>query len=84
MTLEEIKRSDKLFLIAADIAPVLGCDPNLIRWEAQHEPGRLGFPVTVLKSRVKIPRIPFIEYVEGKSKRPDTAATVSSQLSSKG
>ena len=38
MTLEEIKKSDKLFLNAAEVAPVLSTNPNLIRWEAHNQP----------------------------------------------
>lgn len=69
MTLEEIKKSDKLFLNAAEVAPVLSTNPNLIRWEAHNRPENLGFPVVVLKSRVKIPRLPFIDFLEGRSVR---------------
>ena len=63
MTLDEIKSSDKPFLIASDLAAVLESDPNTIRWQAQHAPEKLGFPVVVMKSRVKIPRLPFLEFI---------------------
>ena len=66
MTLEEMKQSDAAFLVATDIAPILGCDPCTIRVAARQRPDLLGFPVTVMGSRVKIPRLPFIRYVEGK------------------
>lgn len=61
MTLREIKASDKVFLNAADIAGVLKCDPNYIRWMAHHEPEKLGFPVLVMKSRIKINRKLFLQ-----------------------
>ena len=65
MTLSEIKQSTKAFLTPAEIAEVLQCDPQIIRWQARNAPIRLGFPVVVVKSRTKIPRIPFIKFMEG-------------------
>lgn len=63
MTPDEIRASDKTFLTAADVAPVVGCDPQGIRITARKNPDWLGFPVTCVKSRVKIPRVPFVEYM---------------------
>lgn len=65
MTLEEIKTSNALFLTPRDIAPVLECDPQKIRTQAHTDPAMLGFPVSVIGTRVKIPRKPFISFVEG-------------------
>lgn len=65
MTLEEIKKLDRDFITAADVAEVLGTDPNSLRWQAREEPANLGFPVVVIKSRVKIPRLPFIRFICG-------------------
>lgn len=63
MTLEEIKASPSVWLTPAEIAPVLECDPNVIRRQAQDDPSKLGFAVTVLCSRVKIPRKRFLEFL---------------------
>lgn len=65
MTIEEIKASQKAYLIPADIAPVLGCDPQAIRFMAAECPERLGFPVIRMGSRTKIPRIPFLKFMIG-------------------
>lgn len=65
MTLSEMKQSDKAFLTPAEISEVLQCDPQIIRWQARNAPARLGFPVVVIRSRTKIPRIPFIKFMEG-------------------
>lgn len=65
MTLSEIKASDKLMLTPADVAPVLGCDPQDIRVAARQRPDLLGFNFSVIGSRVKIPRLAFIRWVEG-------------------
>ncbi len=66
MTIEEIKTSDKNMLTPGDIAPVLGCDPNLIRYQAKEDIKQLGFPAAKLGSRIKIPRQAFINWYEGK------------------
>lgn len=62
MTKEEIMHSPKETLTPADIAPILGCDPQLIRLAAKDKENRhlLSFPVDIIGNRVKIPRIPFI------------------------
>lgn len=65
MTLDEIKQSDKPMLIPADVADVLGCDPHSIRVTAHQRPELLGFPVCIVGTRVKIPRKPFINFIEG-------------------
>ena len=65
MTLDEIKKSDKPVLTPADVAEVLGCDPHKIRVTAKQRPELLGFPVCVVGTRTKIPRLPFIQFLEG-------------------
>lgn len=60
MTLEEIEAIPRQILTAADVAPFLECDPNVIRGQAQRDPVALGFPVVVMGSRVKIPKAAFV------------------------
>lgn len=67
MTLAEIKASDKLFLTPSEIAPVLGVNPYSINLQAQSDPAKLGFEVMVIGRRVKIPRIPFLKWIEGET-----------------
>lgn len=62
MTLEELEALPKEILSAAEIAPFLGSNPNTIRWQAHKHPEMLGFPVIIMKSRVKIPKAAFIDY----------------------
>lgn len=64
MTLEELKAMDREFITPAIAASIIGCDPNGIRFAAHHEPDGLNFPTSIIKTRVKIPRRPFIRYVE--------------------
>ena len=63
MTVQEIQKSEKVFLLPTDVAPVLQCDPHWIRLTARHNPERLGFPVTVTGTRTRIPRIPFLRFI---------------------
>ena len=66
MTLDDIKTMDKEFLVPAEAAKILGCDPHYIRVAARQCPGALGFPVICLGNRTKIPRRAFVRYMEGR------------------
>lgn len=63
MTLSEIRSSDKLFLTPADIADVLGSNPQTVRVAARDNPEMLGFPVTRVGKMTRIPRIPFLRFI---------------------
>lgn len=63
MTLQEIRESEKDFLVPEEVAPVLGCKPYTINLQAKEDPGKLGFPVAVLGTRVKIPRQGFLYWM---------------------
>lgn len=63
MTLAEIKESPATWLTAEDIAPVMECSANNIRAQAQSDPSKLGFPVSVICSRVKVNRKGFLRFM---------------------
>ena len=63
MTFDEIKACDKPTLTPAEIADVLNCDAQDIRIQARMAPEKLGFPVIVVKTRTKIPRVPFLRFM---------------------
>lgn len=65
MTLQEIENSSKEVLTCQDVAPVLQCSPATLHMQAMEQPWRLGFPVIVMGSRVKIPRKPFLNFMNG-------------------
>ena len=65
MTLDEIRSLDREYLVPAEVALVLGCDPQDIRVQAKQHPERLGFNVAVIGTRVKIPRRAFVTWMEG-------------------
>ena len=65
--LDAIKAIEKPTITPVLAAQVIGCDPHFIRVAARQKPEMLGFPVIVVGTRTKIPRIPFIRYIEGQS-----------------
>lgn len=67
MTLEELRRADDVFITPKVAAQLLRCDPHLLRVQARENPEALGFPVTLVGNRTKIPRLAFIRYLEGAS-----------------
>ena len=67
MTLEEIRDSDKPFLTPKDVSGVLGCHPYSINVQAKEDAKMLGFPVSVIGTRVRIPRIAFVRWMEGEN-----------------
>ena len=65
MTIQDLKELDKDILTPGDIAPILGCDPNVIRFQAKQDIKQLGFPASKIGTRIKIPRLAFIKWFEG-------------------
>lgn len=60
MTIEDIINMDKPILTPAEVAAVLHADAKMIRWQAKNEPSKLGFAVSRVGTRTKIPRLAFI------------------------
>lgn len=71
-TLAEIEALPVEILSCAQISKVLCSNPSSIHDQAVANPSRLGFPVIVHGTRVKIPRLAFIEFMKGK---PNNAKT---------
>lgn len=65
MTLDDIRAMDDDVITAEVASKVLKCNPHWIRVAAHQDKSLLGFPVVVIRSRVKIPRLGFIRYMEG-------------------
>ena len=64
MTLSEIRASDKLMLTPTDVSEVLGCMPYSINLQARQDPAKLGFPVSLIGTRVRIPRAGFLKWFD--------------------
>lgn len=62
-TIERIRDMPDATITAEMAAKVLRCDPHMIRVAARTKPELLGFPVIVMGSRTRIPRIPFLKYL---------------------
>lgn len=65
MTLDDLRRIDKDFLIPREVASVLGCNPYAISVEARE--GTLPFPYIRTGTRTRIPRLGFIAWMEGRN-----------------
>lgn len=66
--MREIEESDDLLLLADDVARAIGVAPQNLREQAKDEPQKLGFNVIVVGTSIKIPRVPFLEFVKGNNK----------------
>lgn len=60
-TLEELKASRKDCFTPREIAGVLGVNPYTINIMVRDCPEQLGFPTFKVGTRVKIPKIPFLQ-----------------------
>jgi hypothetical protein len=65
MTLEEIETMPSTMLLASDVAGYLHIDAQDIREQARSDPSKLGFPVIVAGSRLKIPKEAFVKFMKG-------------------
>lgn len=63
MTFQEILTCDKDFLTPEDVRDVVGCMPYSINIQAKEAPEKLGFPVCMIGTRVRIPRLAFIHWM---------------------
>lgn len=64
LTLDELAALPVEVLTPAQVAPVLCLDQDTIRGQARSCPERLGFPVVVAGNRVKIPKRPFLRFMQ--------------------
>ena len=64
MTLEQIAAIPGEVLTCAQVAPILKMSPGTLHDQAIEMPWLLHFPVIVTKRRVKIPKRPFLRFME--------------------
>jgi hypothetical protein len=62
-TLEDLEALPGEFLTCKQVAPILGAKEANIHMQAMDAPYMLGFPVIIIKSRVKIPKRPFLRFM---------------------
>jgi hypothetical protein len=62
-TLEDLEALPGEVLTCQQIAPILGAKADNIHQQAVERPELLGFPVIVMKSRVKVPKRAFCAFM---------------------
>ena len=65
LSLNEVRQMERDMLTPDIVSRVVGCSPMTLRLTARQFPERLGFPVIVMGSRVRVPREAFIKFMEG-------------------
>ena len=65
VTLSDIEKIPREYIIPREAAAVLGCTPYYINIAAEKCPEKLGFPVFKSGNRVKIPKEAFIRFMRG-------------------
>ena len=65
MTIDEIRQSDKTMLTPTDIAPILKCNPYSLNIAAKTDIKALGFPASLIGTRLRIPRVGFLRWFDG-------------------
>lgn len=63
MTFQQILESDADFLVPTQVAEVIGCMPYSINMQAKADPAKLGFPVCIMGTNVRIPRLAFVHWM---------------------
>lgn len=64
MTYEEIKASDKMYLVSTDIAEIMRAQPYRIMCQARAHPELMPFPVVRIGKITKFPRYGVLKYCE--------------------
>lgn len=64
-TIEELEALPDELLTCRQVSGILKADPHKIHTQAMQDKTKLGFPVFIYGTRVKIPKMPFIEAVRG-------------------
>lgn len=67
MTIREIRSCSRNMLSVIDISEVIGSDAKDIANTARTTPGLIRYPFTFVGNRMKIPRVGFLNWLEGKT-----------------
>lgn len=62
-SIDKIRSMSDAVITPEVASKALGCKPHFLRVAAQQRPEMLGFPVNVMGTRVRIPRIPFLKFL---------------------
>lgn len=61
--IQKIKDSNAVFLTADDVKEILGADPATIRRQALTDQSCMGFHISVIGNRTRIPRKAFLKWL---------------------
>ena len=65
LTIDDIEKLDKAFLTVQEVATFMKCSPQLIRDQAEADPKFLGFPISKICHRYRIPKNGFVTWYKG-------------------
>lgn len=63
MTLSDIEKIPREYLLPAEVSEVLNMQQNSLNVQAHENPDALGFPVIVTGSRVRVPKEGFLYFM---------------------
>ena len=63
MTLKDIEQIDREILTCEDVAELIGTNAQSLRSQAQASAEKLGFPVIVIGTRIRIPKDGFLYFM---------------------
>lgn len=76
MTIEDVEKIDREFLIPKEIAPILGCSAFNINLQAKYDRengvSSFPFPVILIGTRVRIPKRAFVEVMKHGNSNAET------------
>lgn len=67
MTLAEMELMTDDFITVAQAASCMHCSPQMIRDQAERSPSHMGFPISKVGHRYRIPRLGFLRWAKGES-----------------
>ena len=69
MTVEDLKRMKEPIISGTTAARLMGMHSTRLIGYAREHPERIQFPFIISGNRMKIPRVPFIQWIEGKEEK---------------
>ena len=66
-TISDLESIPRDYLKVSEVCSVIHTKPETFRGQAHQAPQKIGFPVIVIGSRIKIPKIPFIKFMRGEN-----------------
>ena len=65
IALKRIEERDDIYILCEEAGKLVGIAPQALREQAKSDPSKLGFNVIVAGTSIRIPRLPFLQYLKG-------------------